>query len=101
MKKIMILLMATISLNALATDLDGEAMSFEFEQKVVSINWSELLVDIELPPIEVNYPAPSCFGSARLCNMLTRMWEMGGPGIPAGCHRSGAVGSEVYYCEIQ
>ena len=102
MKKIMMFTMLMMSLGLSAQEkLKNETVMFEFEldQTTHTINLEELLAfpGPTDPPID----APTCFGDAPLCSLLVMMWEMGRTDIPSGCHRSGAVGSDVYYCEIR
>ena len=102
MKKVMMLMLLVVSFGLMAgekTTSEADVFEFELDQTTHTINLEELLAfpGPTDPPID----APTCFGDAPLCSLLVMMWEMGRTDIPSGCHRSGAVGSDVYYCEIQ
>ncbi|MCX7554351.1 hypothetical protein OS175_10705 [Marinicella sp. S1101] len=102
MKKIMTVMMLLVSLGLMAQE-QGEknANLFEFEigQVEYAIDMNQLLAFPN--PMDPPIDPPRCLGNLPLCNLVLTLWEMGRTDIPAGCHRSGAVGSEVVYCEIK
>ena len=75
-----------------------DVMTFELNQQQHTIDLQQLLA-FELPDIVVN--PPRCYGFQPLCDLTISILMAGRTDIPAGCHYSGAVGSDVYYCEIE
>lgn len=102
MKKFITVLMMVFSVGLMAQEQSinkDNLFEFKIGQAKHILNFDNLLAFPN--PIEPPIEPPRCLGSLPLCNLALTLWEMGRTDIPAGCHRSGAVGSQVIYCQIK